>query len=202
MGRKVLRAAATGLMALSALSALGAAATADTELPTTARVEVDSSGVLRYTGTAGDDKVGIDVAASSIEVQHFASGGVPAAIEAGPGCVQLNQTIAKCGAYTANSTFRAVLGPGSDVVVTSVPLRGNIDAGGGDDRWRRLDIPGAGIPRSSMLFNGGEGLDVADYTAVRDVTLSVTIDDIANDGAPGETDNITRSVEWATLPKP
>jgi Ca2+-binding RTX toxin-like protein len=56
----------------------------------------------------------------------------------------------------------------------------------GDDRM----VGAAG----NDVLNGGTGTDTADYSA-RVASLTVTIDAVANDGAPGETDNVKTDVE-------
>ncbi|MGX7826477.1 hypothetical protein ACTG9Q_15425 [Actinokineospora sp. 24-640] len=209
MGHNVLRAALVSFTAASALATIGgtAPAAATVELPSVGTVYIDSDTpghpVLRYLGTAGNDLLDIDVSGSVIEVRHFSAvQGQPAApIAAGPGCVVV-LTAATCGAYTAGLEFRAITGDGADVVATSMAFHGVIDTGSGNDRWRRLDAPIPAGPSSSIVFTGGEGFDIADYTALRDIPLAATIDNIANDGTTGDTDNITRSVESATLPKP
>src|SRR5207237_227207 len=44
------------------------------------------------------------------------------------------------------------------------------------------------------LFVGGDGIDTASY-AGRIAGISVTLDDVANDGAPGEGDNVRHDIE-------
>jgi Ca2+-binding RTX toxin-like protein len=56
----------------------------------------------------------------------------------------------------------------------------------GDDRM----VGAAG----NDVLNGGTGTDTADYSA-RTASLTVTIDGTANDGVPGETDNVKTDVE-------
>jgi Ca2+-binding RTX toxin-like protein len=56
----------------------------------------------------------------------------------------------------------------------------------GDDRM----VGGTG----NDVLNGGTGTDTADFTA-RTASLTISIDGTANDGAPGETDNVKTDVE-------
>ena len=63
----------------------------------------------------------------------------------------------------------------------------NLDGGGGNDRLNG----GAGADD----VHGGDGIDVADQTATADQTL--TLDDLPDDGAAGEADNIHSDVENA-----
>jgi Ca2+-binding RTX toxin-like protein len=61
-----------------------------------------------------------------------------------------------------------------------------ISGGGGDDT-----IDGGAGPD---VMSGGDGTDTADYRA-ETKTVTVTIDDAPNDGAPGERDNVMSDVE-------
>ncbi len=62
-----------------------------------------------------------------------------------------------------------------------------LDGGGGDDV---LDPGSAG----SDVLIGGPGFDAADYQS-RTTGVTITLDDVANDGAPGETGNVGSDVE-------
>jgi Ca2+-binding RTX toxin-like protein len=62
----------------------------------------------------------------------------------------------------------------------------------GDDKL----LGGTGTTGSDTL-NGGTGTDVADYSG-RSASLTITIDGTANDGAPGEGDNVKTDVENVT----
>ena len=80
---------------------------------------------------------------------------------------------------------------GSDVANTLIGLGGtdNLLGQGGDDTLS----PGAG---NGDLVQGGIGSDTVSY-AERDTSVTVTLDNVADDGAAGEEDNITASVENA-----
>jgi len=74
-------------------------------------------------------------------------------------------------------------GPGNDLV------RG----GAGNDRmWGQ-----GAAPDGADDFRGNGGIDEVSYI-VRDSGVTVTIDDVANDGAPGEADNVHLDVEDVT----
>jgi hypothetical protein len=82
-------------------------------------------------------------------------------------------------------------GPGNDYV-----------SGGPGDDWLESDIYGTAIdaalgPDDSFgrdTLAGGPGSDTADYEYRAD-PLAITVDDVGNDGAPGEDDNVASDVE-------
>jgi Ca2+-binding RTX toxin-like protein len=76
-------------------------------------------------------------------------------------------------------------GDGPDLIVGS-SVANQIDGGGGDDT-----LDGGG---GADLLRGGDGFDVADYSS-RTVDLRVSLDGTADDGAPGENDNVDSDVE-------
>jgi Ca2+-binding RTX toxin-like protein len=65
----------------------------------------------------------------------------------------------------------------------------NLNGGAGNDIF--YESVGA---NGADTFSGGPGTDVADYSA-RSATLTVTINDLANDGQAGEADNVKTDVE-------
>jgi Ca2+-binding RTX toxin-like protein len=82
------------------------------------------------------------------------------------------------------------LGDGPDVAAIATPRELSIEGGAGNDRYVAL----AGDAPSRVDFDGGVGLDVANYfyasTGVR-----VSVDLEAGDGRPGDDDRIRRNVE-------
>lgn len=62
--------------------------------------------------------------------------------------------------------------------------------GAGDDRFDGSDIAGADV------FSGGDGVDFISYLRVADIT--VTLDNQADDGQAGESDNVMADVEDVT----
>jgi Ca2+-binding RTX toxin-like protein len=73
--------------------------------------------------------------------------------------------------------------------------RGNdvLDGGSGDDTLRGGAGPFMGVTDSDSLI-GGEGRDTVDYGS-RSVSLKISLDGSADDGAPAEGDNVAASVE-------
>ncbi len=104
-----------------------------------------------------------------------------------------NDTFSGMGnAATGNTPFVAPLsiygGAGNDT------LRGGsnddtLDGGLGDDTF----VGGAAADGGDHLI-GGPGIDTADYSA-RTAALTISIDDVADDGEPGEHDNVAADVE-------
>jgi Ca2+-binding RTX toxin-like protein len=84
-------------------------------------------------------------------------------------------------------------GDGNDVLTAD---RGadTLQGGPGDDQL--VDLPGAPCfcEIDADTFDGGAGTDAAVFTGRAD-NLEVSLDDVANDGAPGEGDNVQSSVE-------
>ena len=64
----------------------------------------------------------------------------------------------------------------------------SVDGGAGDDKLVATTDTG------NDVYVGGSGLDSVDYTG-RLVGLTITLDDTANDGATGETDNVGSDLE-------
>ena len=101
-------------------------------------------------------------------------------------------------------------GPGNDSFETGVPVGGDNPVSGGQDTITggegndRLGPPVFGYPPDPDGpddFSGGPGIDTADYSRRIDsedgtaLAISVIEDNLANDGAPGEGDNIRSDVE-------
>jgi len=88
-------------------------------------------------------------------------------------------------------------GPGDDRLSATTPrARNTISGGEGND----LLIPENGTvnPVSSDLLSGGPGVDTVAYDADfarRSSGVTVSLDGVANDGAPGEQDNVQPEVE-------
>jgi Ca2+-binding RTX toxin-like protein len=66
-----------------------------------------------------------------------------------------------------------------------------LNGGAGDDQ---LNGGPAGAPLESDKFLGGDGTDTVDYSQ-RAAALTVTLDDVQNDGEVGESDNVASDVE-------
>ncbi|MFG2874983.1 hypothetical protein ACGFYU_08205 [Streptomyces sp. NPDC048337] len=120
----------------------------------TARMAAPAMGALALTlvfaGPASADPAFVTV--SSGEVRFFALpgeentvtfaedgggnlfvGDATSTILAGPGCTQSNPHVVTCGAASAVTRIRAVLGDGDDFVSNETSIRTDIDGGFGDD---------------------------------------------------------------------
>ena len=95
---------------------------------------------------------------------------------------------------------------GNDTLHTNNPFRSTLNGGAGDDhcspplaerRRRRRHVArwSGGHPRRCN-GHGRPGIDTVDYgTWARFEPITVTLDDVANDGAPGLGDNVASDVE-------
>jgi Ca2+-binding RTX toxin-like protein len=80
-------------------------------------------------------------------------------------------------------------GPGNDVIGNFTDA-GNDTMNGGDGNDRIVAFRDTGAD----VYSGGAGTDLMDYIA-RDEPVSVSLDDVANDGAAGEGDNARSDLE-------
>lgn len=137
----------------------------------------------------------------------------------GPGCVE-GFVSTECATGAALPASISVdLGPGNDVLeLNSDPVssvRVVVLGGDGDDELRKVQTlasidagPGNdviypdhryannGVPQvvGGDVIAGGAGVDAVDYELVLD-PVTVSLDGTANDGRPGELDNVTADVE-------
>jgi Ca2+-binding RTX toxin-like protein len=101
----------------------------------------------------------------------------------------------------AGATTRIALSGGAgDDAISTVRARAEIDGGDGDDlikpdERRALDSPPA--PTPGGVIRGGAGTDTVDYEQALD-PIQVSLDDVANDGRPGESDDVRPDVENVT----
>lgn len=148
---------------------------------------------LKIVGTSGADNLVCGSAGIAINADAFvditASNVEAFVISLGDG----DDALTGAGnAATGNAAFATALtvygGAGNDT------LRGGagddtLSGGAGNDTF----VMGAG-PDGADALNGGPGTDTADYGA-RSAAITVTIDDVADDGAAGEADNIATDIE-------
>ena len=169
-----------------------------------------SDGVLTYTAAPGEsNRVALSVASGSY---GLADPGV--AVSPGPGCAPAAFDRAACP--TGGIAEIVIdLGDGSDTATISTSASTTIADGSGDDTvtgGSGADVliagPGAdtlsggsgndtifdSAAASSDVFNGGSGTDRVSY-AGRSAGVVVSLDDVANDGAAGESDNARLDVE-------
>jgi Ca2+-binding RTX toxin-like protein len=135
-------------------------------------------------------------------------------VATGAGCAPVDLHTAKCDP-NGLASVAVDAGDRDDVVMNRGPWRASIDGGDGNDRldarfsssWNRLS---GGIGRDLLLggpvddsldggadadvMSGGAGRDWADYGS-RVAGVRVTIDNVADDGRPGEGDDVRTDVE-------
>ena len=127
-----------------------------------------------------------------------------ASIEAGPACASKGPTLVLCP-LVALSGIDVELGDGDDLVQVDDVVAATLGGGDGQDILVGGDGPdrligGAGDDElrgrgGGDDFHGGPGIDVAHDYETRTQGVIVTMNDIANDGGPGEGDNIHTDVE-------
>ncbi|MEM8873637.1 MAG: hypothetical protein AAGD32_05195 [Planctomycetota bacterium] len=130
-------------------------------------------------------------------------------VDAGTG----DDTITKAGASFGTGPVTIDAGAGNDTVIIRTPNGPALVRGGdGNDRFDTSQFDGVasgftllGEAGNDTLvsgvsaddFTGGAGTDTVDYTQRTDGPFNVTFDNVANDGAEGEGDNIRDDVEVA-----
>ncbi len=113
-------------------------------------------------------------------------------VTSGRSCSTVSTTQVRCPSSAVTAGYSISTGDGNDRIDLShqlVLLNGTIVAGDGAD----VILPG----RGADSISGGAGFDLVTYehrTAAQPVT--VTIDDVANDGGSGEGDNVRTDVEY------
>lgn len=128
---------------------------------------------------------------------------------AGPGCTVMSATQVGCPNYFAASVAIST-GDGNDSVTAGTgTMAQTIDVGEGDDSLITTQSaptralfggPGNDIVRgdksTSEVVSGGDGIDTVEYTYLYFAGVSVSLDDLDNDGLFGyETDNVMTDVE-------
>jgi hypothetical protein len=169
------------LLTALALAALPAAAHAST-------VELRPDGTLLYTGAPG--------APSDLRVTAEGPSGVrlhdpydPPTLVGG-GCVEVLDGIT-CSSGVARVELQ--LGDNKDSYYHAHGLPTVVDGGPGSDSYTFGAEFGATASRAE--FRGGPGEDSASYYAAG-ASVTVSKDDVANDGRAGDADNIHADVEW------
>ena len=122
----------------------------------------------------------------------------------GPGCVRVDDHTVRCSfdASSTNFFFRQLirLGDGNDTFASSVALGGEtvVHAGAGDDTVNGGPSEDVFFEDSDASdrdsFRGGAGRDWVDYEGVMHA-VSISLNDIADDGRPGEGDNVKSDIE-------
>jgi Ca2+-binding RTX toxin-like protein len=165
------------------------------------QVSVTETGLLRVVSfSTSSDRIDIDQHAGVPDITVSANGetsAVPPCVSTGPATVrcptegvQSIQVFADNGddivAVTADLPGAVFAGPDSDRVDIESSAAWVIDLNSGDD----FASPGLGHD----LVSGGPGQDTVLYDR-RSTGIAVSLDGVANDGAPGEQDNILTDVE-------
>ena len=143
-------------------------------------------GALTVTGTGGDDIISLKLVGNQIRLST--DGVVKKFAEASVTSIQISggngkDTVSIQGAITVPATLFGEAGNDS------------LHGGGGNDSINGgagNDTLDGGLGADTL--NGTEGNDTATY-ADRTEDLTITAEGIANDGAPGEDDNVTTTVE-------
>ncbi|MFL5909667.1 MAG: lytic murein transglycosylase [Gaiellaceae bacterium] len=170
-----------------------------------------SGGVLTYAASPGETNL-VNVSLSS-GVYTLVDGGAP--VLAGPGCSNSGAGRATCGSNGITS-IRVDAGDGNDVITLLPSTPATISDGPGDDLvtagsgadlltggpgndsyWGGAgndEFDDGGSGDGADTFNGGSGTDRVSY-ASRTGAVTASIDDVANDGAAGEGDNVKPDVE-------
>jgi hypothetical protein len=113
--------------------------------------------------------------------------GAPIRLDRVPTCMRIDERAVRCSAVRR---VELDLGDGPDVAAIATPREVSVEGGAGNDRYVAL----AGDAPSRVDFDGGVGLDVANYFfATAGVRVSVDLE--AGDGRPGDDDRIRRNVE-------
>jgi hypothetical protein len=127
-------------------------------------------------------------------------------ISAGTGCASLSPGTATCVAVPGGPIGYLLVsaGDGDDSVIAATTVPAYVDAGAGADVVKSGatadllygaggdDVLEGGL--GGDMIAGGDGHDRADYSS-RTAALVVGIDGAAGDGAAGENDNVTSSIE-------
>ena len=164
-------------------------------------VRVDG-GALRFTAGADErNELVLELEPDAFVVRDFGR-----ALRAGPGCEPLSATSVSCS-RDGVLAVEVSAGDRDDSVESVLPnallsgVRGvRIDGGSGDDRllgWRSSDEIRGGPGADYMSGGPGNGRDTAvvDGVDANGGGVSVTLDGTANDGLPGEGDDVAADVE-------
>ncbi|NHC44531.1 calcium-binding protein [Motilibacter aurantiacus] len=106
------------------------------------------------------------------------------------------------GDRAVETTLTLLGGPGRDTLAGG-PLADVLDGGPGDDSESGGAGPDrfvqGGAPNGADTLTGGADVDVADYSGRAVGSVRVTPDDVADDGAAGESDDVRSDVEGSRL---
>jgi hypothetical protein len=110
------------------------------------------------------------------------------------GCVGVSSVEARCVA-TRVATVSANLGAGGDRIDYRAPQGGGVTMGPGNDRVFAGRREATGRAIQPFRYAGDEGLDAIGYAAATTGVVVDMADGVANDGRPGDRENIERDFE-------
>lgn len=184
---------ARGIRALGGTALLLATAAALVAAPATPAAAAGSTSVVRSgttvtitaaAGTTNDVAVFLD---DNNELSVFDPAGI--AEFSGDGCTVFFGNTAKCG--TGATLVSAFLGDGNDEIQLESPVNLVVNGEAGNDTLLGGMARGGA---ASTTFRGGTGTDTANYSNA-DRFVNVSLDNVAADGRPGDTDDIRSDVE-------
>lgn len=184
--RKQLRLRLAALAALPA--ALVGVTTGTSHAADTGNVRI-ANGEVVYTGTAKANHVSVFRILTTGKLRVLdTSATATEPLSAGSGCTQIMFQLVECD--NKITRFKAALGDGADTFISKIPLTAHVAGQGGDDTF----TAGASPVSTGVAYSGGAGFDTVDYSpSTRGVT--VTMDNVANDGRLGDADNVGRDIE-------
>jgi Ca2+-binding RTX toxin-like protein len=147
---------------------------------------------LKLIGTTGADSFVAGAGGFAINADGFVDLTVTGAVAVTVSLDDGDDVFSGAGNAVTGAAFASAItvygGAGNDT------LRGGagddvLDGGAGNDTFTTGAIADGGD-----ALHGGPGTDTADYSA-RSAAITVTIDDAADDGAPGEADNVATDIE-------
>ncbi|WP_020393051.1 calcium-binding protein [Kribbella catacumbae] len=170
------------------------------------RVFVDTAGVLQVRAQPGGDNE-ITVVPSPGQLTHVIVGDDASTVVTEAPCEKLPGNRVACPLSKIKQIFVDTDDGNDTITHNGVGRPARLLAGRGDDRVfgsresETIDLgPGndtAQPGRGTDLVSGGDGTDHVLY-ADRPVSIVVQLDDLSNDGEPGENDNIMSDVENLT----
>ncbi len=188
LGRRAVLAAALPV-AFTAFALPGAAQAADVNASAGKLFVVDRS----FTGgVAENNDVQISVLGSSLVVKDDA--GITIDPRNDAGCIRFNGNEARC-VLSRVASVDGFFGPGADKIDHRAFIGGSMHMGDGLDRvfGGRREASGRAI--QSMTYAGGSGSDAIGYGGASAGVVVDMADGLANDGKPGERDNVAADFE-------
>src|SRR4051812_22310820 len=157
-----------------------------------------ANGVFSYTETDANAGNVVVVSVSSdgsrLNVSDRGRSGGKALTVKSDGSCTVNRATGSCPAAGVTSIVVAT-GDQNDTISQVTTIASHLDGGNGNDKITGgpgNDVLVGGVGADTL--NGGAGTDTADYSA-RTAPVTLSLDSSANDGEPGEADNVNADVE-------